>query len=64
MKTTSFEAFEEIGIGVVNPKPVYRWTGPPEELERLLAFMLQSGYEVDGLTEEEKAKYLKIEVDI
>lgn len=63
MKIVSFEAVEDLGIGIPNPRTVRKFTGPPEMLERLIAFWVQNGYS-DGLTEEEKAKYLKIEVDI
>ncbi len=63
-KMKSFEIYENIGIGIPNPKTVAKVTGSPEDLERLLAFSLQSGLEVHGLTEEEKQKYLNLDVDI
>lgn len=64
MKNVGFEVYEDIGIGIPNPRTVTKVTGSPEDLERFIAFCVQSGYEVHGLTEEEKEKYLKFEVDI
>jgi hypothetical protein len=64
MKKISFEAYEDIGIGITNPRNVTKVSGSPEDLERFLAFAIQSGLEVSGLTEEERQKYLKFEVDI
>jgi hypothetical protein len=58
MNKISFEAYENIGIGITNPRSVTKFTGPPEDLEKLIAVWIQSGYEVDGITEEEKQKYL------
>ena len=64
MKTVGFEIYENIGIGIPNPEPITKITGSPEDLERLIAFCVQSGYEVQDLSEEEKEKYLNFEVDI
>lgn len=58
-----FVAYEDIAIGVPNPMVVIK-TGSPEGLERLLAFALQSGLEVEGITEEERKKYLEMDFDI
>jgi hypothetical protein len=58
-----FEVFETIGIGIPNPRSVTRITGPPEKMERLIAFLLQSGEEVSGITEEERQRYLAMEID-
>lgn len=61
---TSFEISETIGIGIINPGQVIKISGSPENLERFLAFAIQSGLEVQGLTEEEMQKYIKFELDI
>lgn len=54
-----FSAFEEIGLSIPNPRSCYSISGPAEEIERYLAlaFQLELGLEIQGLTDEEVEKY-------
>jgi hypothetical protein len=56
MNIVGFEVYEKVAFGITNPGNVTRITGTPEDMERLIAFCIQSGLEVAGITEEEKDK--------
>lgn len=60
----AFEVYETVAISITNPGHVARIKGSPDKLERLLAFAIQSGQEVVGISEEERQKYLKMDLDI
>ena len=58
----AFSCFETVSIGIFNPRTIVRFTGPPDQLEMLIAFAVQTEMEVNGLTDEERDKYLKMDL--
>jgi hypothetical protein len=60
----AFVAHEELDIGITNPGQVVRLRGSPENIERLVAFALQSGEEVYGLSDEERARFLAMDLEV
>ena len=63
-KTMTWQISGVGGIGIVNPIPVVILTGSYEDLERLLAFAIQCGMELHGLTDENRKKYLEMDIDV
>jgi hypothetical protein len=59
-----FKCYEDVDVGISNPESCKRLEGSPEDIERIIAFALQGGVEVFGLSENERQKYLKLEIDI
>jgi hypothetical protein len=61
-KIVSFVCCEDVGIGISNPGTVTRISGSVEDMERLIAYALQSGIEVSGLLSGECEKYLSMDL--
>lgn len=59
MKSKSFEAYEDIGIGIINPRSIIKISGAAEYLEKFIISCIKSGIDIEGLSKEEIEKYLK-----
>ena len=60
----AFTAYENQSIGIVNITSYLKIKGTAENIERLIAFALQSGIDVDGLTESERETLLALEIEL
>lgn len=60
----AFAAYEDQSIGIVNITSYLKIKGTAENIERLIAFALQSGMDVDGLTESEHENLLALEIEL
>ena len=39
VKVKGFSCYENVAIGIINPRPCFRWVGPTEEMEKIVAIL-------------------------